>query len=375
MKKFRYSKWDGSQEYDFKDPKQLMDQISDSILRHGVDLNTIIEQSDLDASILEDEGYIKMFNGSFIISTKGLKRMERKALLEIFTSMKEDSRGSHESNFKGNGTVIQEESKYYEYGDPLSNLDLNSTLKNSLRRAGPSLPIEVEKEDFMIYESEAQPGCATVLLLDMSGSMFRYGKFYEAKKVALALQGIVRTQFPNDRLYFVGFYSFSRELKLRDLPYVMPRPVRIFDSCIYLEIKKEDMGEYKGRIPEHFTNIHAGLRLSRKILSKETCNNKQIMLITDGEPTAHYEGDTLVLIYPPNDRTAKETLREARNCRKDGILINTFALIDDYYYFDLANFVGRLTKVNRGRAFYPTSEELGRYILDDFVSSRRKKLW
>ncbi|ODS34685.1 MAG: hypothetical protein SCARUB_00121 [Candidatus Scalindua rubra] len=375
MQMFRYSKWDGSQEADFINPKHLMDQLSDFILKHGVDLDTILQQTDLDASSLEEEGYIKKVKGKFVLSPKGLKRMERKALLEIFTSMKKDNYGNHESNFKGHSTIIQEESKNYEFGDPLSNLDLNSTLKNSLRRTGLSIPIEMNREDFMVYESEAQPSCATILLLDMSGSMMRYGKFYKAKKVALALQGLVQTQFPNDRLYFIGFYSFARELKIKDLPYIMPRPIRLFDSCIYLEVKKEDMKEYKGRIPEHFTNIHAGLRLSRKILSKETCHNKQVMLITDGEPTAHYEGDTLCLIYPPNDRTTKETLREARKCKNEGIVINTFALIDDYYYFDLANFVGRLTNVNRGRAFYPRSEELGRYVLDDFVASRRKMLW
>ena len=141
--------------------------------------------------------------------------------------------------------------------------------------------------------------------------MMRSAKFYNAKKVALALQGIVQTQFPNDKLYFVGFFSFSKVLKLKDLPYVMPRPVRIFDSCVYLELEKEDLEKYKGRIPEHFTNIHEGLRVSRRILANETCQNKQIVLITDGEPTAHYEGDKLFLIYPPNERSVKETLREA----------------------------------------------------------------
>ncbi len=374
MQIFRYSKWDGSQEVDFRNPQQLMDQIAELILKHGIDIDTVINRSNLNASSLEDEGYIKKVKGRFVISSKGLKRMERQALLEIFTSMKKDSYGSHETNFKGNSAIIQEESKYYEYGDPLSNLDLNSTFRNALTRTGLSIPVEIARKDFMVYESEAQPRCATVLLLDMSGSMMMYGKFYKAKKVALALQGLVRSQFPNDRLYFIGFYSFSRELKLKDLPFVMPRPVGLFDSCIYLEIEKKNIEKYKGRFPEYFTNIHAGLRLSRKILSKEACQNKQIMLITDGEPTAHYEGDTLFLIYPPNDRTAKETLREARNCRNDGIIINTFTLIDDYYYFDLANFVGRLTKTNKGRAFYPTSEELGKYVLDDFVASRRKML-
>ncbi|NOG83637.1 MAG: hypothetical protein HND49_07465 [Planctomycetes bacterium] len=227
----------------------------------------------------------------------------------------------------------------------------------------------------MVHESEERSRCATVVLLDMSGSMLRSGKFYNAKKVALALQGLVQTQFQNDKLYFVGFYSFSKVLKLTDLPYVMPRPVRIFDSCIYLELKREELVEHRGRIPEHFTNIHEGLRISRRILASETCQNRQILLITDGEPTAHYEGDKLFLIYPPNERSAKETLREAGKCKKEGIIINTFALIDDYYYFDLANFVGKLTNVSRGRAFYPTSEELGRYVLDDYVAKRRKMLW
>ena len=372
---FKYSKWDGSQVADFENPQQLMDQVSEFILKYGVTLDLIQDKTGVDFGSLEGEGYVKKVKGKFVLSQKGLKKMERKAMLEIFASMKKSGGGSHESNVKGTSTVAHEGSKEYEYGDPLANIDLSMTLKKALNRTGPSLPIEMERQDFMVYESEEQSRCATVLLLDMSGSMMRSAKFYNAKKVALALQGLVQTQFPNDKLYFVGFFSFSKVLKLMDLPYVMPRPVRIFDSCIYLELEKEDLEKYKGRIPEHFTNIHEGLRVSRRILANETCQNKQILLITDGEPTAHYEGSKLFLIYPPNERSVKETLREASKCKKDGITINTYALIDDYYFFDLANFVGRLTKVNRGRAFYPTSDELGKYVLDDFITGRRKMLW
>ncbi|MDR4496885.1 MAG: hypothetical protein MRK02_03005 [Candidatus Scalindua sp.] len=372
---FKYSKWDGSQVADFDNPQQLMNQVSEFILRYGVTLDVIQDKTGLDFGSLEGEGYVKKVKGKFVLSQKGLKKMERRAMLEIFASMKKSGGGSHESHVKGTSTVAHEGSKEYEYGDPLANIDLSMTLKKALNRTGPSLPIEMERQDFMVYESEEQSRCATVLLLDMSGSMMRSAKFYNAKKVALALQGLVQTQFPNDKLYFVGFYSFSKALKLMDLPYVMPRPVRIFDSCIYLELEKEDLEKYKGRIPEHFTNIHEGLRVSRRILANETCQNKQILLITDGEPTAHYEGSKLFLIYPPNERSVKETLREASKCKKAGITINTYALIDDYYFFDLANFVGRLTKVNRGRAFYPTSDELGKYVLDDFITGRRKMLW
>ena len=371
---FKYSKWDGSQAADFENPHAVIDQISEFILKYGVPLDSIQEQTNLDFHSLENEGYIKKVKGKYVLSPKGLNRMERKAMLEIFASMRKCSGGSHESNAKGNHKMMYEESKGYEYGDPLSHMDLNSTLKQALRRSGASLPIEIEREDFVVYESEEQSRCATVILLDMSGSMLRSGKFYNAKKVALALQGLVQTQFLNDKLYFVGFYSFSKVLKLSDLPYVMPRPVRLFDSCVYLELKREELEEYRGRIPEHFTNIHEGLRVSRRILANEKCQNKQILLITDGEPTAHYEGDRLFLIYPPNERSAKETLREAGRCKKEGIIINTFALIDDFYYFDLANFVGKLTNVSRGRAFYPTSAELGRYVLEDYVAKRRKML-
>ncbi len=372
---YKYTKWDGSQAADFEHPQAFMDQISEFILKYGVHLDTIQEQMNLDFASLEDEGYVKNVKGRYVLSPKGLRRMQRRAMLEIFTSMRKCSGGSHESNVKGSVQMMYDGSKEYEYGDQLSHIDLNSTLKRALGRSGSSLPIGIEREDFMVYESEDQSRCATVMLLDMSGSMLRSGKFYNAKKVALALQGLVQTQFPNDRLYFVGFYSFAKVLKLSDLPYVMPRPVRLFDSCVYLELQRDDLEEYRGRIPEHFTNIQEGLRVSRRILANETYQNKQILLITDGEPTAHYEGEKLFLIYPPNERSAKRTLREASRCKKEGIIINTFALINDYYYFDLANFVGKLTNVNRGRAFYPTSEELGSYILDDYVSKRRKILW
>jgi Ca-activated chloride channel family protein len=383
MPTYEYAEFDGSQEFRSLSADAAFDKIAEYLLEHGDYVLRQLERLERDdADILKlliKEGYLeKDEKGQFAVTARGVKRIEEKALHELFTISKKDALGKHPTDFKGPGTVRHEDSKPYEYGDPVANLNLHETLKNAMyreRQAQASAPrspgrLHVQEEDFVVYENEYQTSCATVLLLDMSGSMARYGKFYHAKKVALALQGLIRGRYNEDSLKVIGFYTYASPLTERGLLKAAPKPVSIFDSRVFLRVSLDNPPEF---VPEHFTNIQAGLRFARHHLRKQPAANKQIICVTDGEPTAHLEGRDLLLMYPPSDRTAKHTLQEVHACTSEGIRLSTFALIEDYYYLGLMNFVDQMARESRGLAVYCTAGELGKYVLDSFVSGRRAR--
>ena len=227
--------------------------------------------------------------------------MENKALEELFTAAQKDMPGKHATDFRGAGQVRHDDTKPYEFGDPVANLDLHETLKNAVVRQGredsfsrdaessersagePRAPlrvaakqptISIHEEDFVVYETEHQSSCATVVLLDMSGSMARYGKFYHAKKVALALLGLVRGRYSEDSLRVMGFYTYASPLSERELLHAGPKPVSIFDSRVFLRISLDNPPYF---VPEHFTNIQAGLKFARTHLARQPAVNKQII--------------------------------------------------------------------------------------------------
>jgi len=382
MPHFEYSEYDGTQEFRPLSADVLFDKLTEHLLEHGEYVLKHLDRLDEEESdllkLLIKEGYLeKDEKGQFAVSARGIKRIEEKALDELFTITRKDSLGKHPTDFKGTGTVRHEDSKPYEYGDPVANLNLHETLKNAMHREARARPhdknrshLHVTEEDFVVYETEYQTSCATVLLLDMSGSMARYGKFYHAKKVAMALQGFVRSRCSEDSLKIIGFYTYASPLTERELLRAAPKQVSIFDSRVFLRVSLDNPPEF---VPEHFTNIQAGLRFARRHLRRQAATNKQIICVTDGEPTAHLEGRDLMLVYPPSERTAKHTLQEVQACVNEGIRISTFALIEDYYYFGLMNFVDQMARVSRGVAVYCNAGELGKYVLDSFVNGRRAR--
>ncbi|MGE3821605.1 MAG: VWA domain-containing protein, partial [Isosphaeraceae bacterium] len=209
-----------------------------------------------------------------------------------------------------------------------------------------------------------------VVLIDLSGSMGRYGKYEMTKKVALALQAMVRAQFAQDSIQMVGFYTYANRMTERELLNSAPKPVSLFDSRVHLRF---DLDNPPKRVPQHFTNIHAGLKLARGLLSRQAAANKQIIVITDGEPTAHLEGRDVVLIYPPSEKTAAHTLAEARRCASAGIRVSSFALVEDYFYLGLVNFVDEMARATQGVAAYCGADDLGKYVFDSFVGGRRTR--
>jgi uncharacterized protein with von Willebrand factor type A (vWA) domain len=200
--------------------------------------------------------------------------------------------------------------------------------------------------------------------------MGRYGKYAMTKKVALALQAMVRAQYAQDSLQMIGFYSFASFLTERELLNSAPKPISLYDSRVHLRF---DLDTPHRRIPQHFTNIDAGLRLARNHLARQAAQNKQIIVITDGEPTAHIEGREVVLIYPPSEKTARATLNEVKRCASAGVRVSSFALIEDYFYTGLVNFVEEMARVSQGVAAYCSTEDLGQFVFDSFIGGRRTR--
>jgi len=376
MSLYEYTRWDGLREFQPQSADEAFDQLSEYLLQYGDQALRDLDQLDDDdmpdvVELIRKEGLIEQDGeGKWQISPKGVRRIQENALTDLFQTFRRDVVGKHDSPQKGDGGIRLEDSKPYVYGDSLANLNLHETLKNAMIRQGGGLPIRLGSEDYVVHETEYQTRCATVVLIDMSGSMGRYGKYVMTKKVALALQAMVRAQYAQDTLQMVGFSTYAGAMTERQLLNSAPKPVSIYDSRVHLRF---DLDDPPRRVPEHFTNIHAGLRLARSLLSRRGAENQQIIVITDGEPTAHIEGREVVLIYPPSEKTATHTLAEVRRCARAGIRVSSFALIEDYFYLGLVNFVEEMARVSQGVAAYCSTEDLGKYVFDSFIGGRRTR--
>ncbi|OGO36595.1 MAG: hypothetical protein A2147_09060 [Chloroflexi bacterium RBG_16_57_8] len=299
------------------------------------------------AKILEEAGYIQRKNGKWELTPRGMRRIGQKALQEIFAHLRKDRIGGHNLKKRGADGEKLEETKKFNFGDDFE-LDLQKTLMNSLRREHQELPIKLSVEDFEICQREATTRTATVLMIDLSLSMFMSGRLQAAKRTTIALDTLIRSQFPKDNLYIVGFSQRAGEIKKEDLPFV----------------------NWNGY--EHGTNIQEALSLARKKLDKEQSGNKQIILISDGEPTAHIEAGQVYFQYPPSFRTLAMTMREVKRCTQKGIVINTF-MLDESSYFSA--FVVQMARLNKGRVFFANPDDLGKYVLVDYVSGKNKKIF
>jgi uncharacterized protein with von Willebrand factor type A (vWA) domain len=312
----------------------------------GPDAQQALDQLRELARQLEEAGYLEWKGAEMQLTPRATRKLGQKALQDIFAYLKRDAFGKHAVSIRGRGGERTYDSKPYEFGDPF-HLDLRATLSNALARTGVGTPVNLEPPDFEVHSTEYMTQSSTVLLIDMSRSMLLRGCFLAAKKVALALNHLIRSQFPKDDLYIVGFSGLARELKPEMLPQL-------------------DWSEY-----QYGTNLQHALMLARQLLGRRNSPNKQVIVVTDGEPTAHLEDGDVFFNYPPTFRTIQETLREVVRCTRDRIVINTFMLERSYY---MADFVEQMTKINKGRAFYATPEALGEYILVDYVASKKKRL-
>ncbi len=292
---------------------------------------------------LVEAGLVDRVEGRLELTPRGLRAIGSNALKELFAGLRRDQLGQHQTTHLGQGHERTFETKAYEFGDPFQ-LDLHRTIRNALRRAGPGTPVRLDPDDFEIERTEQMSRAATVLMVDLSMSMPMRGNFLPAKKVALALHTLISTQFPHDFIGLVGFSETARTITAAQLPEV---------SWDYV----------------YGTNMHHGFTLARRMLAGER-GTKQIIMITDGEPTAHItsRGDVF-FDYPPAPETLEVTLREVMRCTREGIRINTFVLDATA---SLAAFIDTMTSINRGRAFHTTNDELGGFVLVDFVERRRR---
>jgi Ca-activated chloride channel family protein len=375
MAHFEYSKFDGSEQFTPQSADAVFDELTRHMLDWGDDVLDYLDQWEEEhpdvVDMLIKRGYVeKDSEGKYYVTPKGIRRVESKALEDLFQIARKDKLGKHETEFRGAGQTVHEESKPYEFGDPVSNLNMHETLKNALVRQGGGSPVHISEEDLVVYDTEYQTSCATVVLLDMSGSMTRYGKFGQAKKVAMALQSLVRSRYQGDFLQVVGFYTYASPLTERQLLSSAPKPVSMYDPRIRLRVSLDRPPRF---VPEHFTNIHAGLQFARRILRRHPAVNKQIIIVTDGEPTAHIEGREIVMIYPPAEQTARLTLAEAKRCADEGLTISSFALVEDYFYLGLVNFVERLASVTHGVAAFCNADDLGNMVIESFVGGRKRR--
>jgi Ca-activated chloride channel family protein len=284
----------------------------------------------------------------FEITDKTLDFLGYRALRELLGSLGKSSYGRHDTRDLATGIESGGASRPYEFGDTL-NLDIPETLRNALLRCGPRLPIEVDYPDLMVHQCEYQSSCATVLMLDCSHSMILYGedRFTPAKRVALALTHLIRTQYPGDSLHLVLFHDSAEEVPLRQLARVQVGPF--------------------------YTNTCEGLRLSRRILQRERKDMRQIIMITDGKPSALTLEDGRIYrnAFGLDPLVVSRTLEEVARCRRAGILVNTFMLARDYA---LIQFVQKVTEICRGKAYFTTPHTLGQYLLLDYMNHKTRQI-
>jgi uncharacterized protein with von Willebrand factor type A (vWA) domain len=299
------------------------------------------------AKELEEAGLIEQREGRYELTALGIRKIGQRALSDLFSKLAKDRLGAHPNIFIGTGHEPEGQTKPYEFGDPFT-IDIQRTVHNAVRRCGTGTPVRLEPEDFEISRTEHLTRTSTVLMVDLSLSMPMRDNFLAAKKVAIALHTLISTRFPRDFLGLVGFSEVAREIKAEELPEV---------SWDFV----------------YGTNMQHGLLLSRRMLAHRP-GTKQIIMITDGEPTAHLvpeaggDGYRVEFNYPPVPETVRATLSEVVRCTRAGITINTF-MIDANR--SLQGFVEQMTKLNRGRAFFTTPETLGDYVLVDFLEHRR----
>ena len=322
------------------DIEKMRDLLGEDAARSMEQLAKIVKQ-------LEDAGLVHRKDGKLELSPRGLRAIGNSALRELFSKLSKDKFGQHRIARDGSGHERTYDSKPYEFGDPFR-LDLQRTIRNAISRNGTGTPVRLLPEDFEIERTEHTTRSSTVLMLDLSYSMVQAGRFLPAKKVAMALHSLITSQFPRDYISILGFSSIAYPITHEDLPGIS------WDQ-------------------EYGTNMQHGFAIARKLLAQQT-GTKQIIMITDGEPTSHITPDgypwfTYFDGYEAQQLTAEATMREVMRCTKDNITINSFVLDASG---SLRKFVEQMAQVNHGRAFFTTPETLGDYVLVDFLENRRK---
>jgi uncharacterized protein with von Willebrand factor type A (vWA) domain len=338
---------------------KLENQINESRYNHSLDSidDRMVKEilgdetaSELEAirsitQVLENSGYLRHDGRTYELTPFGIRKIGEKALNSVFSRLKKDRQGEHRTPRPGGGGEQLYETKKYEFGDDFD-LNIEKTIMNALLRQ-PQIPVKLDVKDFEIFKEEQLSRSATVLMLDLSLSMHMHGNFQSAKIVAIALDTLIRSKFPRDSLYIVGFSSYARSMTSQDLNHID------WDNL------------------DPYTNMQHGFSLARKLLNRDASANKQILLVSDGEPTAHFENAHIFFQYPPSPHTIQLTLNEVKNCTRSGIIINAFMLRNSGLP---CIFMNQVTHINRGRVFYTDSDSLGHYVIVDYLTHKKQKV-
>lgn len=310
--------------------------------------------------------------GKYRLTPKALRLFQSKVLTQIFADLQASRSGRHPDAVTGEGAVESPQTKPYEFGDSVSQMDIPASMVNALLRAGPGLPVKMKPEDILIHRTRVNPKAATCVLLDMSGSMRYDGLYVNVKRMGLALDGLIRSEYPGDFLQFIEMYTFAKPRHVSEIAGLMPKPVTIFNPVVRLKQDMSNPNVSEFRIPHHFTNIQHALQTARRMLTNQDTPNKQVVLITDGLPTAHFEGSTVFMLYPPDRRTEEATMREALLCARDGITINIFLLQNWNQSHEDVQFAYRMAQATKGRVVFTAGRELDRFVVWDYIKRRKQ---
>lgn len=331
----------------------------------------------------EAQGLEQDSEGGFRLTPKAQRLFQSKLLDEIFSELDAARSGRHTNPVIGEGVVELPTTRRYEFGDAASHIDLPQTLINAAARhaeGGEARRVRIKPEDIDVHLTRNTPKCATALLLDMSGSMAQMGQYVQCKRMAMAMDGLIRREYPGDILHTFEVATFARPVRPGDIINLMPKPVTIRDPLVRLRADMSDPDISESMIHPHFTNIQHALNLARRRLANADTTNKQIILFTDGLPTAHFENDPsagdhggfLYMLYPPDPLTERATMREAMACKREGITINLFLLPSWSQDEDDIAFAYRIAEQTGGRVLFAAGEDLDRFVLWDYVAQRRK---
>ncbi len=326
-------------------------------------------------AMLQEQG-IERDGDGYRLSPRAMRTFQGRLLERIFSGLEASRSGRHAGPVLGEGSVETPRTRPWTFGDSAAHLDLPGTIVNAMIRRGGRPASEdgglhFRGEDMLVHETRNTPRCATSVVMDMSGSMRWSGLYVACKRMALALEGLIRREYPGDGLQFIEMASFARPVRPADLAALMPKPVTIRHPVVRLKADMSDPDISEMQIPPHFTNIQHALTLSRRYLGGQDTPNRQIVLITDGLPTAHFEGSELYLLYPPHRRTEEATMREAMRCRQEGITINVFLLPTWSQSEEDVQFAHRMAEQTGGRVFFTAGGDLDRFVLWDYVDRRR----
>jgi uncharacterized protein with von Willebrand factor type A (vWA) domain len=321
--------------------------------------------------LAEQQGLEKTARG-YQLTPKAYRLFQGKLLERIFSNLLASRTGRHQGPVIGEGAVELQQTKPYEFGDSLTNMDIPASFQNALVRRGPGLPLRLHPDDIEIHRTRNAPKCASVVLLDMSGSMRYSGLYMDVKRMGLALEGLIRREFPGDYLQFVELATFAKPRHASEIATLLPKPVTIYDPIVQLRADMSDEKISELDIPPHFTNIQHGLQMARRFLTNQDTPNRQVILITDGLPTAHFEEQFLYLLYPAHQRTEVATMREGQLCHREGITINIFLLPSWSQSSEDVQFAYRLAESTAGRVFFTAGKDLDRYVVWDYLNHRRE---